>query len=166
MAFTIRPTWRFPAHDAASSNADPFLKRPLAYGFGFGSLMAFLLLSSGSLYAEWVAIDEKHQSPGLQTVYVEPDTIRREGNLVTMVILVDWKSMQGNGRGAHRFMSTKTYKQFDCTEKRLRLLTFTEFSRHMGTGRPANGYVDTDHWLPVRPDTIDQALWDLACENG
>ncbi|MGQ0694675.1 MAG: surface-adhesin E family protein [Nitrospiraceae bacterium] len=124
-------------------------------------LIILLVLSSGPAFAEWVALDEKYQSPGLQTVYVDPDTIRREGNLVTLVILVDWTSMQGHR--FHRFMSTKTHKQFDCADKRLRLLAFTEFSRHMGTGRPANGYVDKNNWLPVEPESINQALWEVAC---
>jgi len=71
--------------------------------------------------------------------------------------------MKGNGRGAHRFFSTKTHKQFDCAEKRLRLLAFTEFSQHMGSGISDAGYVDKDHWLPVEPESINQALWEMAC---
>ena len=95
-------------------------------------------------------------------MYIDSATIRREENLVTMVILIDWKWMQGN-RSPSRFLSTKTHKQFDCAEKRLRLLAFTEFSRHMGTGRPAGGYVDIDTWLPVEPESLNQALWEVGC---
>jgi hypothetical protein len=71
--------------------------------------------------------------------------------------------MQGNPSGSTRFLSTKTHKQFDCAEKRLRLLAFTEFSRHMGTGIAAHGYVDKDNWLPVEADSISHALWEVAC---
>ena len=77
--------------------------------------------------------------------------------------------MQGNagmgrlGFGPHRFLSTKTRKQFDCAEKRLWLLAFTEFSRHMGTGIPADGYVDKDNWISVEPESMNQALWEVAC---
>ena len=39
-------------------------------------LITLLVLSGGQVYAEWVALDEKYQSPGLQTVYVDPTTIR------------------------------------------------------------------------------------------
>ncbi len=166
MAFRTRPSGRFPVQGSVSSNAGLFLIRCLASCSGFGSLITLLLLSSGSVYAQWVEIDKEYQSPGLQTVYIDSATIRREGHLVTMVILVDWKWAQGNGRGTHRFLSTKTHKQFDCAGKRLRLLAFTEFLGHMGTRRPAGGYVDKDHWLPVRPGTIDQALWEFACRKG
>ena len=128
-------------------------------------LATLLVLSHGPASAEWVALDEKYQSPGLQTVYIDSATIRREGHLVTLVTLTDWEWAQGSigEGGAHRFLSTKTHKQFDCAEKRLRLLAFTEFLGHMGTGRRNEGYVDKDNWLPVRPQSIDQALWEVAC---
>jgi hypothetical protein len=150
-------------------HASPFLRLPLAYCSGFWLLITLLVLSSVPAYAEWVVVEKDYLLPGLQTVYVDPDTIRREGNLVTMWQLIDFKSMQGNagmgpfGFGPHRFLSTKTHKQFDCAGKRLRLLAFTEFSRGMGTGIPANGYVDSSNWLPVEPESINQALWGVAC---
>ena len=144
-------------------------KQPLAYFLSFWSLFTLLFLSSVPAYAEWVAVEKNYLVPGLRTVYIDPATIRREGNLVTLWQLIDFKWMQGNqgigrlGFGPHRFFSTKTHKQFDCAEKRLRLLAFTEFSRHMGTGIAANGYVDKDNWLPVEPESINQALWEVAC---
>lgn len=144
-------------------------KLPLAYFSGCWSLITLLVLSSVPAYAEWVAVEKDYLLPGLQTVYVDPDTIRREGNLVTIWQLIDFKQMQGNagmgplGFGPNRFLSTKTHKQFDCVGKRLRLLTFTEFSRGMGTGIPANGYVDHGNWIPIEPNSINQALWDVTC---
>ena len=138
-------------------------KLPLASFSGLWSLITLLFLSTVPAYAEWVAVEKDYLLLGLQTVYVDSDTIRREGNLVTLWQLIDFKTMQGNGRGAHRFLSTKIHKQFDCAGKRLRLLAFTEFSRRMGTGIAANGYVDKDNWLPVEPESINHALWELAC---
>ena len=162
MAFTIRPYRRFPVQCLITYNAGPFLKLPLAYLLGFWLLITLLVLSSGPVSAEWVAVEETYQVPGLRTVYVDPDTIRREGNLVTLWLLMDFKCMQGN-RSPSRFLSTKTQMQFDCAEKRLRLLAFTEFSRNMGTGIPADGYVDKGNWVPVKPDSMNQALWEVAC---
>lgn len=102
-------------------------------------------------------------SPGLQTVYVDPESIHREGRVLTMRQLIDFRWMQGNPRGSTRFLSTMTHKQFDCAEKRVRLLAFTEFSRGMGTGIPADGYVDRGHWMPVEPGSINHALWEVGC---
>jgi hypothetical protein len=139
------------------------VKRPRASFSGFGLLILLLMLGSVPAYAEWVMVEKDSLMPGLQTVYVDPDTIRREGNLVTIGQLIDFKWMQGSARGPTRFMSTKTHKQFDCAEKRLRLLAFTEFSHCMGTGILADGYVDTNRWMPVEPDSINQAVWEVVC---
>jgi hypothetical protein len=138
-------------------------KQPLAYFVGFCPLVTFLLLSTVPAYAEWVAIEKDYLVPGRETVYVDPDSISREGNLVTIWQLIDFKWMQGNPRGPSRYLSTKTQKQFDCADKRLRLLAFTEFSRGMGTGIPRDGYVDKDNWLPVEAESMSDALWEVAC---
>jgi hypothetical protein len=137
----------------------------------FWLLISLLLMSPVPTSAEWVAVERDYLSPGRQTVYVDSDSIRREGSLVTVSQLIDFKGMQGNqglgllGFGPHRYLSTKTHKQFDCATQRVRLLAFTEFSHPMGTGTPARGYVDSENWLSVEPESINQALWEVAC-NG
>jgi hypothetical protein len=138
-------------------------KPPLACFPGVASLITLLFLSSIPANAEWTAVEKDYLLPGLQTVYVDPDSIRREGSLVTMRQLLNFKWMQGSARGPTRFMSTETRKQFDCAEKRLRLLAFTEFSHGMGTGIRADGHVGKGNWLPVEPESINQALWEVAC---
>src|SRR6266513_6157554 len=169
MPVVLPPSRLVPLPSSVTFNKGSFFMLPLVCLSGFWSLATILFVSTVPAYAEWVAVEKDYLSPGRQTVYVEPDTIRREGNLVTLWQLIDLKWMQGNqgmgrlGFGPHRFFSTKTQKQFDCAEKRLRLLAFTEFSQHMGTGISANGYVDMDHWLPVEPESISQALWEIAC---
>ena len=166
MPLSVRLYRRFPVDCSVTYNAGPFLKLPLTYLLGFWLLLTLLFLNSVPAYAEWVAVEE---TPGLRTVYVDSDTIRREGNLVTLWLLMDFKWMQGNvgmgrfGLDPSRFLSTKTQMQFDCAEKRLRLLAYSEFLRHMGTGRRNDGYVDTGNWVPVKPDSMNQALWEDAC---
>jgi hypothetical protein len=140
-------------------------KQPLAYFVGFCPLVTLLLLSTVPAYAEWVAIEKDYLVPGRETVYVDPDSISREGNLVTIWQLIDFKWMQGNPRSPTRFLSTKTQKQFDCADPRVRLLTFTEFSRRMGTGIRNDGYVDKDNWLPVEPESINHALREVVCSK-
>jgi hypothetical protein len=132
------------------------------YLSSFWPLIALLVLSIAPAYAEWAEVDKDYFSPGLWTIYIDPDSLQREGNLVTVWQLVDFKTMQG-GRSPTRFLSTKTHKQFDCAGKRFRLLAFTEFTDGMGTGIPDDGYVDKDNWLPVEPESVSQALWEAVC---
>ena len=144
-------------------NLKPFLAWAQSCLSNSWLLISLLLMSPVPASAEWVAIERDYLSPGLQTVYVDSDTIRREGSLVTVSQLIDFKWMQGNhglgpfGFGPHRYLSTKT--------QRVRLLAFTEFSQPMGAGTPARGYVDSENWLSVEPKSINQALWEVACKG-
>jgi len=139
------------------------LKPPSAYLAGFWSLITVFFLFNVPAHGKWVALEKGYLVPGLQAVYVDPDTTQREGNLVTIWQLTDFKWMQGSARGPSRFLSTTTHKQLDCREKLVRLLAYREFSLQMGTGIRVDGYVDKDHWLPVEPQSINYALWELAC---
>ena len=96
-------------------------------------------------------------------MYFDPATIRRAGNRATLWQLTDYKWRQGNIIGSRRFVSTKTHKEFDCPGQRIRLLAYTEFSRHIGTGTLNDGYVDQDNRLPVEPESINHPLWEVAC---
>lgn len=93
------------------------------------------------------------------------------GSVVVLRQLTDHLWMQGNagfgrfGHGPHRFFSTVTRKEFHCPDKRVRLLAFTEFSHHMGTGRPAEGSVDQSQWLRIEPGSINEGLWKIACNQ-
>ncbi len=117
-------------------------------------LITLLVLSRGPAYAEWMAVEKTYLPSGKQTVCVDRDTIRREGNLVTLWQLIDFKWMQGNvgmgclGFGPHRFLSTKTHKQFDCAAKRLRLLALVPMAEQWVTyGRLERAAID--EILPV-----------------
>ena len=163
MPIALRPYRRLPLRCLAMYNAGSFMMLPLAYLSGFWALVTLLFLSSAPAYAEWMAVEKDYLLPGLQTVYVDPESIRREGNLVTMEQLIDFRWMQGSARGPTRFMSTETHKQFDCAEKRVRLLAFTEFSHRMGTGIATDGHVDKGSWIRVEAESINQALWEIGC---
>ena len=117
----------------------------------------------------WVAVDSAYQSPARNMVYFDPTTIRRDEALVTLWQLTDYKVMQGNapfGRfmlGPHRFFSTKSHKEFDCVNKRVRLLASSEHSQHMGTGVQHAVAVGQGSGFPVEPGSINEALWNVAC---
>ena len=76
----------------------------------------------------WIAVDTAYQSLSREMVYYDPQTIRRGGDRVTLWQLTDYKMMQGNAPfgvfmpSPHRFFSTKTQKEVDCTLNRVRFL--------------------------------------------
>lgn len=137
------------------------------YRPSFWLLIMMLTLMHNPVQAGWVAIDRQYQSPGLQTVYVDPDSMRREDNLVTLSTLIDWTWMQGN-RSPTRFYSTKMTKQFDCAEKLVRILAAADFYGHMGTGQAigGGGHTSESHWVAIEPESLNQGLWEVACGKG
>jgi hypothetical protein len=126
-----------------------------------------LLLAFGEhqAFAEWVTVEKPYPVRELQTLYIDPATIHREGNLVDVWQLTDYRWMQGGPKATPRFLSTTIHKQFECTGKRLRLLAYTEFSHRMAAGDASNGSVDKDRWLPVEADSINEALWTILCSQ-
>jgi hypothetical protein len=144
----------------------PFIK-PIAAGLIPFLLLPCLLLAFGDhqASAEWVAVEKPYPVRELQTLYIDPATIHREGNLVDVWQLTDYRWMQGGPKATPRFLSTTIHKQFECTDIHLRLLAYTEFSHRMAAGNSSNGYVDKDRWLPVEADSINEALWNILCSQ-
>lgn len=140
----------------------PFLIRPFRRFLrtslsGFMALIVLLLLSSGTASAEWVEVG----STADITIYVNPDTIRRKGDLVKMWHLFDYKTAQ-TYRG-NSFLSIKGQRQYDCADERDRILASTGFSDNMGKGNVAYIIHDEPKWTPVAPDSIAEGLWKVAC---
>ena len=134
------------------------------YRIGFFILAVSLIILHGVVWAEWVALEPRYQSHPLQTAYIDSRTIRQEGQLSTLSILIDWKAMQG-GRTPTRFYSTTMTKQFDCAEKKVRTLVATDYDGHMGTGEVIGGGVPASegHWVAIEPGTLNHGLWEAAC---
>lgn len=139
----------------------------LAHRVGPWILFTVLIMAHGPVRAEWVAIEAQYQTHPLQTAYVDPDSLHREGSVVTLSALIDWKAMQG-GRAPTRFYSTKVTKQFDCATMRVRTLAVTDFYDHMGTGEiiGGGGYTSEGHWVAIAPGTLNEGLWEEACGKG
>ena len=126
-------------------------------------VILLFVFNSGPASAEWVVLEGPYQSPGMQSVYVDPAAMHRDGLLVTLWQLTNYWGIKGGMLGL-RYQSTKTQKQFDCASKRVRLLSFAEFSGPMGTGAQMRGLFD-NVWRSVDPASLDQTLWDLACSR-
>lgn len=124
-------------------------------------LMTLLLLSSGPAYAGWMLATGSDQT-GI-TLYLDPDTLHRKGDLVKVWQLLDYKIIQNVGGDS--YLSTKLQRQFDCAEARTRILTFTNFSGNMGRGNVVHTGLDETKWEPIAPDSVNQVLWEVACKK-
>lgn len=161
MPFTLRPSRRFPVHCAVTYHARLFLKLPLAYFLGFGSLITLLVLNSEPAYAEWVSIDVNNQRG--RTVYTDPDTIRLKGDVVTMWSLHDYKTIQT--MGSTSYLSYKVQTEYDCAEERIRKLASTFFSGNMGSGDVVYSGSKEGKWQRLEPGSLGQSEWEVACDK-
>jgi hypothetical protein len=143
------------------SSVRPLRRLPLTYFSGFMALITLLVLSSGPVYAGW-ELTSGDDETGL-TVYVDPDTIRRKGNLVKMWQLYDYKTIQTVAGDS--LLSIKRYNEYDCTEERTRMLAYTWFSGNMGSGKVVYSTPDEQQWEPVIPRSINRTLWNVACSK-
>jgi hypothetical protein len=134
----------------------PYRRWTLAYVSAFSIL---LVLSSAPAYAEWAQVGTTDDA----TVYADPDTIRRKGNLVKMWILYDFKATQTVLNKS--YLSSRSQDEYDCTEDRHRALATTSFSGNTGSGKVRSSYSIKGKWEPVPPGTITQALWKVACDK-
>ena len=158
MAFSIRPFRRFPVQCAVTYDAGPFLKL-LTCVLGFGMLFT-LLVSSGPAYADWMSLGTSDSGT---TVYADLATLRREGDLVKMLVLFDFKTAQTKADVS--FLSAKAQMEYDCAEQRYEGLAVTYFSGNMGNGQLLDRSSGKGKRLRVSPDSLDQALWKLACDK-
>ena len=130
----------------------------LIYFSGLMSLTTPLLLSIGPVQAEWVAIGSSDDGT---TAYADPDTIRREDEMVKMWILFDFKTTQTVA--GHLMLSIKGQEEYDCAGSRRRVLTFSEFSGNMGGGKEVHSTSGEGAWGPIVPESVVHSLWKFAC---
>lgn len=123
-------------------------------------LITLLVLSSGPAYAEWVEADRYDQAG--MTVYADPDTIRRKGDLVKMWVLIDFKTIQTSPSGTS-YLSSKQQREYDCAKERQHMLVVTVFLGNMGSGKVVFNNSDEQVWEPVAPESTAQGLWKIAC---
>ena len=108
--------------------------------------------------AKWVKIES---SPGGRDTYADSVTILRSGNTAKMWDMRDFKTaqvVQGT-----RFSSFKAQHEYDCKTARMRNLSVTAFSGHMGEGQALRSENTRLTWGAVAPGSTEETLLKVAC---
>ena len=121
-------------------------------------LMTLLLFVSGSADAEWAQVGGNQ----ISTFYADPATIRKAGDMAKMWDLIDFKTVQARPYGTP-YLSQKTQQEYDCNERRARIIDLLRYSENMGNGEITHSDSDPGKWEPAPPGSASEALWDLAC---
>lgn len=119
-------------------------------------LIALLVLATTSAWAEWIKLSEDDGA----IHYIDPATIRRDGNLRRAWELQDRKSPAPGG-----VLSYRVLKESDCTEERDRVLSISGHSGPMATGKVLFSVSHaSDSWTYQPPNSVGAALLKRVCE--
>jgi hypothetical protein len=124
-------------------------------------LMLMLIFISTSVMAEWTALKWSHEDGGL-TLFVDYTTIRKEGDKVKMLSLVDFKVIEKDETDLY---SSRAQNEYDCKEKQIRQLFYSLYSDSMGKGKMEHANSEHLNWLPVQPGSMEEAMWEAACDK-
>ncbi len=123
--------------------------------------LLLLLLHPAPVYAEWVLVTADSKARGGFSIYADPTTIRRKGDLVKMLVLLDFKTTQTST--GESYLSMMQHAEYGWAEKLFRILKFMEYSGNMGSGNVVYTGSDEQKWQPVAPRSFAEDVWALAC---
>ena len=126
------------------------------------AFLVWLLLGgfSAPACADWVEIAQFDDG---MRVYVDKDSVRREGENAELRHLVRWGEPQEDpGQAAYR--STIVLTRYDCVGKREKYLSSLSYAGPMGDGIKvaADGH-EVEGWYSISGDSMEEKLWETAC---
>ena len=113
-----------------------------------------LVMTATAASAEWTRVGETDEF----VKYVDIATIRRNGNLVKMWVLQDFKRLQKEGH-----FSDISLMEYDCSEERGRFFAYSIYDGKMGGGRSLRTSDGPLRWSQIFPNSIGETQWKIAC---
>lgn len=123
-------------------------------------LAAALSFVSAVAAAEWSKIDQFEDDT---IVYVDRQTVRRQGDIAEVLHLVRWGEPQEDP-GQPPYLSTAVRTAYDCVNKRERYLASTSYAGAMGNGATVvSDDQEAEKWYSISDDSMEEKLWKIAC---
>lgn len=95
--------------------------------------------------------------------YIEPSTIRTNGQYKEAWVMADLKSAQKAADG-QLYLSTKSKYRFDCAGDRINYLAIVQYSGNMGAGEVVwNKSFNDNEWNHNVPGSVATAFSRAAC---
>ena len=129
-------------------------------------LALLFLLCTSSAWADWIAIGK---SPDF-TMYVDPQSLRRSGNIASAWVMGDYTKTQKKRFPPPilwvDFDSIKELKQFDCSKGMHRTEKTVIMSGKFGKGDPLYSFASVPDYFPVPNSELDIAQFNYVCTNA
>ena len=122
-------------------------------------LLAYLLLSS-TAPAEWVETVNHH----LDTHFVDYSRMQKGEGSVRLWELyncaTDDRTAAGEG-----YRSIKVLHEYDCLEKKVRVLSVVHYAGKNGTGKILPGDSVVGDWKAILPGSTSDTVWQVTCRE-
>lgn len=104
--------------------------------------------------AKWVKVAESDKS----IRYIDPASIRKDGNLRKVWVIHDPKQRNEDG-----VMSRRGLEEYDCKEERRRTLSLSTHSDPMAGGLTLWSNDDPGTWSATQPGSISESVLKIVC---
>ena len=111
--------------------------------------------------AEWSAVGNGDY---IASSYADRATIKRNGAMATMSGMYDFRRQDFTPEGKGLY-STVVLREYDCDNRRVRLLSSIDFAGQMGTGSAVDTSARVGRWEDIVTGALDEAFWTIACKN-
>lgn len=111
---------------------------------------------SASVAAEWKKVLIL-MPDSTQDIYIDLDTVRRNGDVVKVWELRDIKNREGDTR------SIRARREYDCVDERARTLFFSVYNAQMGTGEPSATDDRAGEWKSLHPGSDLSWVLSFVC---
>lgn len=122
-------------------------------------MLLLLAASSQGAMAQWIEVGHSN----FATVYVDPDSIKRDGHMVRMTDLYDYHDTQEITE--LKFRSSQNRHEYNCSNRSHRLLGFKWLSQNMGKGEVVLRDATHRDWNPNVPVHFGEKLLEIACDQ-
>ena len=115
-----------------------------------------LVLVTAPAWAAW----EKAASSDKGIFYIDPATIRKNGDLREVWQMEDFKTKRPDGA-----MSARILREFDCKGERVRVLESSEHTGEKATGKTLKSKSDAGKWGHIPPSTVIAVISKTVCSR-
>jgi len=123
-------------------------------------LFLVLIFTTLNVYAKWVLVAENEEAK----FYVEINSIKQKGNVVTYWELLDYSSMQTWNN--LNYYSLKQKYETNCNTEESALLYINYYSENMGSGKSVYSLkLEKKDFEPNIPDTSGHIIYEFVCKK-
>ena len=123
-----------------------------------------LLLMSASASADWVKINSALDTTSEK--FIDAEAVRQTGPMNTMRRV--WEISNLTTVASDKALSIKNYMEYDCKERRIRVLEESNFSEHWAQGESlttTGQELKSGNWSGIRKGSVSETIFNRVCPS-